>query len=105
MSGPVLLDFSMSPVGAGVSVSPYVARVLNVIDGSGIDYRLHPMGTVLEGEWAEVLDVVTRCFEELRSDCERISVSIRIDYRRGGAGRLESKIESVERHLGRRLRR
>jgi uncharacterized protein (TIGR00106 family) len=78
--------------------------VLDVIDASGVDYRLHPMGTILEGEWSDLLDVVTRCFEALRPDCERISVSIRIDYRRGGTGRLDSKIASVEKRLGRKLR-
>ena len=50
----VLLEFSMSPLGKGESVGKYVARSLDIIDKSGVDYRLNPMGTVLEGEWDEV---------------------------------------------------
>ena len=46
----VLLDFSMTPLGQGESVSPYVARSLKIIDDSGLDYRLHAMGTIVEGE-------------------------------------------------------
>jgi len=44
----VLLEFSMSPIGKGESLSPYVARVLNVVDKSGVSYKLTSMGTILE---------------------------------------------------------
>jgi uncharacterized protein (TIGR00106 family) len=100
----VLLDFSMTPLGKGASVSPYVARCLEVVAASGLDYRLHAMGTTLEGELDEVLAVVRRCFEALQTDCERISCSIKIDYRQGPGGRLQSKVQKVEALLGRPLR-
>ena len=100
----VLLEFSMSPLGKGESVSRYVARSLDIIDRSGVPYRLNPMGTVLEGDWDEVLAVVTRCFKTMKRDCGRISVSIKVDYRKGHRGRLNTKIESVEQRLKRKLR-
>lgn len=40
----VLLEFSVSPLGAGESVSPYVARAVELVAASGLDYRLHAMG-------------------------------------------------------------
>src|SRR5256885_12154147 len=92
----VLLDFSMSPLGKGESVSPYVARCLGVVAASGLDYRLHAMGTTLEGELDEVLGVVRRCFEALQPDCDRVSCSIKIDYRKGPGGRLEGKVRKVQ---------
>ena len=100
----VLLDFSMTPLGKGDSVSPYVARCLEVVAASGLDYRLHAMGTTLEGELDDVLAVVRRCFEALQTDCERISCSIKIDYRKGPGGRLESKVSKVETLLRRPLK-
>src|SRR5262245_16639953 len=100
----VLLDFSMTPLGKGESVSPYVARCLEVVAASGLDYRLHAMGTTLEGELDEVLTVVRRCFEVLQSDCDRISCSIKFDYRKGPGGRLEGKVRKVEALLGRPLK-
>jgi uncharacterized protein (TIGR00106 family) len=100
----VLLDFSMTPLGKGASVSPYVARCLEVVAASGLDYRLHAMGTTLEGELDEVLAVVRRCFEALQTDCDRISCSIKIDYRKGPGGRLQSKVQKVEALMGRPLR-
>ena len=99
----VLLEFSMSPLDKGESVSAYVSRSLDIIDRSGLPYQLTPMGTIVEGEWAEVMAVVTACFERMRADCQRISTSIRIDYRAGPGGRLKSKISSVEDRLGRKL--
>ena len=100
----VLLDFSMTPLGKGESVSPYVARCLEVVTASGLEYRLHAMGTTLEGELDEVLAVVRRCFEKLQTDCDRISCSIKIDYRKGSGGRLQSKVQKVETLLGRTLK-
>ncbi len=100
----VLLEFSMSPLGKGESVGKYVSRSLDIIDKSGVDYRLNPMGTVLEGEWDAVLDVVSRCFLRMRRDCKRISCTMKIDYRKGHQGRLSGKTASVERRLKRKLK-
>lgn len=100
----VLLEFSMSPLGKGESVGKYVSRSLEIIDKSGVDYRLNPMGTVLEGNWDEVFSVVRKCFERMRKDCNRISCTIKVDYRRGHSGRLSSKVASVEKHLKRKLK-
>lgn len=99
----VLLEFSMSPMNKGESVSAYVARSLDIVDRSGLPYQLTPMGTIIEGEWAEVMAVVTECFETMRRDCDRVGTQIRIDYRAGPGGRLKSKVESVEAKLGRKL--
>ena len=100
----VLLDFSMTPLGKGVSVSPYVARCMEVVTASGLDHRLHAMGTTLEGELDQVLAVVRRCFEALQPDCNRISCSIKIDYRKGPGGRLDSKVQKVQDLVGRLLK-
>jgi len=101
----VLAEFSMHPIGRGESLSAYVARVLDVVDRSGLPYRLTPMGTVLEGEWDEVMAVIRECWIALQADCDRVSVSVRVDARKGPGGRLDSKIASVEARLGRPLGR
>lgn len=100
----VLLEFSMSPLGKGESVSTYVARSLDIIDKSGVAYRLNPMGTVLEGEWEEVFGVVQQCYERMKKDCNRISCTIKVDYRKGKSGRLDSKVSSVEKKLKRAIK-
>ncbi len=100
----VLLEFSMSPMDKGEGVGKYVARSLEIIDKSGVDYRLNPMGTVLAGEWDQVFGVVKSCFKRMRQDCNRITATIKVDYRKGHQGRLTSKVASVEKQLGRKLK-
>ncbi len=100
----VLLEFSMSPLGKGESVGKYVARSLDIIDKSGVSYRLNPMGTVLEGEWAQVFAVVQKCYERMKKDCNRISCTIKVDYRKGHSGRLRSKVASIEKTLRRSVK-
>jgi len=100
----VLLEFAMSPQGRGESLSADVARVLDVIDKSGVPYQLTPMGTILEGDWDQVMAVVTACFKTLQTDCQRIGMNLKMDYRAGSSSRLRSKIAKVEQHLGRKLK-
>lgn len=99
----VLLEFAMYPVTKGESVSAYVARSLDIIDKSGLPYQLTPMGTIIEGEWDQVMGVVTACYAAMNADCNRIGASIKIDYRAGTSGRLKSKVASVEDKVGRKL--
>ena len=101
----ILLEFSMSPMDKGESVSEQVSRSLKIIDESGVPYRLNPMGTVLEGDFDEVIGVVKKCFEAMKMDCKRITCGIKIDYREGKSGRLESKIASIENKLGKEVRK
>ena len=100
----VLLEFAMVPHGQGESLSAHVARILDVIDRSGVPYQLTPMGTILEGDWEQVMAVVGECFRTLQSDCPRIGMNLKLDYRAGSESRLRSKIAKVEQHLGRTLK-
>jgi uncharacterized protein (TIGR00106 family) len=77
---------------------------LEIVDKSGLDYRLNPMGTVIEGEWDEVFAVVKACFERMKEDCDRISTVIKVDYRKGANGRLTTKVQSIEKTLGKKLK-
>ncbi|MDY6974560.1 MAG: MTH1187 family thiamine-binding protein [Thermodesulfobacteriota bacterium] len=96
-----LMEFSIIPLDKGASFSPYVARVLAIVDESGLDYRLNPMGTVVEGEWDDLLALLSRCFRSLEKDSDRISLQVKYDYRKGVSGALKGKIRSVEERAGR----
>lgn len=100
----VLLEFSMSPTGEGQSLSRHIARILDIIDRSGVTYQLTAMGTILEGDYDEVMLVIAACFRELQKDCPRISMNLKMDYRNGSESRLHSKVDAVEGHVGRKLR-
>jgi uncharacterized protein (TIGR00106 family) len=101
----VLMEMSISPLGAGESVSAEVAKCIDIVDRSGLQYELHSMGTIVEGELADVLALLRQCVEAVASDHHRVSASVKLDYREGPGGRLESKITSVEQKLGRPVRK
>ena len=97
----VLLEMSVVPLGKGESVSQYVARCVDLVDQSGLDYQLHAMGTIVEGDLQQVVELMRQCIEEVAKGSNRVTCTAKIDYRRGSAGRLKSKVASVEQKLGR----
>jgi len=101
----MLVEFSVVPLGTGASISTKIARVLKIVSESGVSYKANPMGTVLEGEWDKVMDVIKKCHEEVMKDAERVLTSIKIDDRKGKEQRIEKKLESVEQKLGMKLKK
>ncbi len=92
----VLVEFAMFPTDKGESVSKYVSQIIDHIDKSGLNYRLTPMGTILEGTWEEVFNVIGECFKILESQANRIYSVIKVDYRRGEQSRMQSKVEKIK---------
>ncbi len=95
----VVCEISIFPMDKGQSVSEYVARAIKIIKASGLPYELNPMGTCLEGQWEEVMDVVDKCFQALKNDSERIYLTLKADYRKGTSNRLKGKVTSVQEKL------
>ena len=100
----MLVEVSMYPVDKGVSLSDYVAPAIDIIDKSGLDYRLGPMGTTLEGDWDEVFGVLKRCLERMGQDSSRITFVIKGDYRKGQSQGLDHKVGVIEEKLKRKLK-
>jgi uncharacterized protein (TIGR00106 family) len=100
----VLMEFAIFPSDKAGGLSDYVARCLDIIDKSGLKYRFSAMSTIIEGELPDVLAVVNACHEELAKDSARISILVRVDSKPGNSqSRMESKVSSVEKSLGRTL--
>jgi uncharacterized protein (TIGR00106 family) len=101
----VLLELTMFPTDKGESVSAYVSRIVKMIDGRAVEYRLTPMGTIVEFDGlGEALQVVSDAYDLLEPDCNRVYATAKLDIRKGQAKRLTAKIESVEKHLGKKAR-
>lgn len=101
----MLAEFSVIPIGTGVSVSQYVAECMKIVDASGVDYRMNSMGTVLEGDYDKVMDVVRKCHVRVMEMVPRVFTSIRIDDRKGATGGLDRKMKSVEEKIGKKLKK
>ncbi len=100
-----MAEFAVVPIGEGESVSSHVADCVRIVDGSGLDYLLTPMGTIVEGEFDEVMSVISACHKKVAGTCARVDTNIRIDDRKGVDHAIRSKTESVERKMGKRLKR
>jgi uncharacterized protein (TIGR00106 family) len=100
----MLVELSIFPLGSGESLKAPVAAVLDLIDQNGLPYQLTAMGTLIEGEWDEVMCLVKSCHETLRRSHRRVITTIKIDDREGARDRLTGKVRDVESALGRRLK-
>jgi len=89
---------SISPVGAGTSVSRYVAAALEVArDQDRVRHRTDPMFTTLEGDLGDIYALVQRMQEAVfAAGAERVSTVLKIDERRDRDVRMEDKLHVVE---------
>lgn len=101
----MLAIFSTFPVGKSESLSADVAEIIKIIDDSGIECQTTAMGTLVEGEWEEVMDLIKKCHHKLRETSTRVYTKISIDDREGASGRIKGKVASVEKRLGREVKK
>jgi len=93
----VILDLSVVPMGAGVSVSKYVAACEKVLKDAGLKIQLHAYGTNIEGKWDEVFSAVKKCHQTIHQmGVPRISTNIRVGTRTDRSQTMNDKIKSVE---------
>lgn len=95
----MIAEFSIVPVGAGVSLSPFVAECLRIVKESGLKHQLTPMGTVLEGDGEKVMATIMACHSRILQMSDRVVTSIKIDDRRDRPADMERKVRSVEEKL------
>lgn len=101
----MLVQFSIVPLGKGESVSEQISKVLRIVDDRGLSYKVTPMGTVVEGEWDEVMALIRTCHLEVLKSIPRLITTITIDDRPGKPDRITEKVRSVEKKLGKELRK
>jgi len=98
----MIAEFSVVPIGAGESLSPYVAECLKIVRKSGLKYEFTALATILEGDYGQVMGTIGECHMKVRSMTDRVMTSVRIDDRAGkGGDEIERKVRSVEEKLGR----
>ncbi len=101
----MLVEFSIVPVGVGSSIGNQLARVLKIVDESRLPYKINPMGTVIEGQWDDIMRLIKKCHKAVMKDGERALTTISIDDRKGKPNRIDEKVKSIERRLGKSLKK
>jgi uncharacterized protein (TIGR00106 family) len=101
----MLVEFSMVPIGIGSSIGDRLAEVLKIVDSSGLPYKVNPMGTVVEGEWNSVFGLIRKCHSAMLRHEDRVLTTITIDDRKGKPNRIELKVKSIEKRIGKTLKK
>jgi len=97
----VLVNFAMFPTDKGTSVSPYVSRIIKMMEESGVGYQLSSMGTVFETEtMSEALQLLDKAYQQLQPDCSRVYSTVTFDIQDEKSNRMKSKIQSIENKIG-----
>jgi uncharacterized protein (TIGR00106 family) len=92
---------SVIPIGAGLSLSPYVAACERVLREAGLSPQLHAHGTNVEGEWDVVMAAVKRCHEVVHGmGAPRISTILKLGTRTDREPSLDAAVRSVREKLG-----
>lgn len=96
----VIVDFTVVPVGVGVSLSPYVAEVNRILQRTGLHFEMHANGTNVEGEWDAVLAAIRACHEGLHAmGVPRIHTDIKLGTRSDREQSMDDKVASVREKL------
>ncbi|MBE0426976.1 MAG: MTH1187 family thiamine-binding protein [Nitrospirae bacterium] len=61
----MLVEFSVTPIGSSSSIGDQIAEVLKIVAASGMPYKINPMGTVVEGEWDEIMKLIKKCHKKV----------------------------------------
>jgi uncharacterized protein (TIGR00106 family) len=101
----MVVEFSIVPIGRGEELAGPVAKLLDIIDHSGLPYKVTAMGTIVEGEWEAVFALIKECHSKMRQEAGRVMTHIAIDDREGAKGRLEGKVKDIESILHRLLKK
>ena len=94
----IISQFSIAPIGEGVSLSKYVKIALGVLKKNNIKYKTNDMATVIE---TKNLDTLFRVVEEahkavIDAGAKRVITELKIDDRRDKNVKIGYKVESVQ---------
>jgi len=100
----MLAELSIIPVGGSTHSSAVLAKVLKLVDESGLPYQLTPSGTCLEGEWDEIMPLIRHCHDRVRKGCSHVVTFIKLEEDDGERDKLTRNVTSVEEKIGHSLK-
>ena len=94
----VIAEVTFSPLGTATpSLSRYVVAALAALkDNPKVEYKLNAMGTVLEGERADIIEAVEAMNEAIfAAGALRVGTTLKIDERRDKLASMDHKVDTV----------
>lgn len=92
-----ILEISVVPIGTGTaSLSGHLAVLPSLLEGSGLNYRIHPMGTTVEGYIDDLFALAHRLHEAgFGGGCRRVLTHMTLDDRRDLDRPMEEKVSRL----------
>ncbi len=101
MNTNIICELIVVTYDIGPSLSPFVAQVIDVINqNTKVQHLLTPMGSVLEGQYDDVMELIKEIFYKFAPDYERLGITIKIDFRASKQDRIKGKVKSVQEKMG-----
>lgn len=91
----MIAEIRITPVGRSEDFPRLVARAVEVVAESKLQYHVHAMGTTVEGTLDEILETFRRLHESARKHSSRLLMELAIDDRAGAEGELVRSLERV----------
>jgi uncharacterized protein (TIGR00106 family) len=93
----VICDLVLVTYDIGPSLSPFVAKVIAEIkQDTKVQHQLTAMGSILEGDWQDVMNLINKLFLKFAPDFERLGLTLKVDYRANKKERIVGKVQSIE---------
>jgi uncharacterized protein (TIGR00106 family) len=94
----VIVEFTIIPLGVGISVSRFLAPAVDELEKRKVKYEVTPMGTIFEAKNVEeAFKLVREAHESVfEMGVKRVVTAIRIDDRRDGERSMEDKVKSLK---------
>lgn len=100
----MIVQFTLIPLGTkSESLSKTLAKAMVHVAESNLPYKVGPMGTTVEGEWFEIINLINHCRKTILRECPRVSIIINMDDRKNATDRIRGKVTSLEKKMGRKL--
>ncbi|MFO7760783.1 MAG: MTH1187 family thiamine-binding protein [Thermodesulfobacteriota bacterium] len=96
-----LLELTIIPIGTGnPSVGSFIADIGQALEKENLAYQITDMGTIVEGEPAELLEIAAGLHElPFQQGALRVVTQLRIDDRRDKKIHLGDKTAAVQARL------
>lgn len=99
-----IVEFSIVPIGVGVSLSKYIAACEQVLGEAGLKIELHANGTNIEGNWDTIMLAIKQCHQVVhKMGAPRVSTVLKVGTRTDRQETLAKKVRSVEEKMKGRL--
>jgi uncharacterized protein YqgV (UPF0045/DUF77 family) len=74
----MIAEFAIYPMGQ-LHYSQIIADVIQEVKRAGLDFRLGPMGTAIEGEADQLFDIIQRCYQLVDKSYDRVIMQVTFD--------------------------